>query len=70
MKNVAEIVGIITLVIGVVIAFALLLTIPTWLLWNWLMPIIFGLPKVTILQTLGLLLLVGFLFGSKGGSKK
>jgi|TARA_B100000959_G_C14756457_1_gene531476 hypothetical protein len=34
-----------------------LLFVPFWLLWNWLMPL-FGLPEVTILQSIGLYLLL------------
>jgi hypothetical protein len=30
-----------------------LLFVPFWLLWNWLMPL-FGLPEITILQSIGL----------------
>lgn len=37
---------------------------PLQLLWNWLMPTIFGLTKITILQAAGLLLLSGFIFKS------
>ncbi len=42
----------------------LLLSWPFQLLWNWLMPMIFGLTKITILQAAGLLLLSGFIFKS------
>lgn len=45
--------------------FAALAAIPTWLLWNWLMPEVFGLPSVNLLQAFGLLLLSGFIFGSR-----
>ena len=45
--------------------FAAAVSIPTWLLWNWLMPGVFGLPNVTLAQSFGLLLLSGFLFGSR-----
>ena len=43
-------------------------------LWNWLLPPLFGLPRVTFWQGLGLLLLCRILFGgfgmnSSGGSK-
>ena len=31
--------------------------VPFWALWNWLMPL-FGLPKITILQSIGLYLLL------------
>ena len=45
--------------------FAALSAIPTWLLWNWLMPEVFGLPSVNLLQAFGLILLSGFIFGSR-----
>lgn len=35
------------------------------LLWNWLMPVLFGLPEVTYWQALGLRLLSTFLLGSR-----
>lgn len=35
---------------------------PFQLLWNWLMPMIFGLPKITLLQALGLLTLSNLMF--------
>jgi len=35
-----------------------LLSVLTWLLWNWLMPVIFDLPEITLLQTLGLVTLI------------
>ena len=38
------------------------------LLWNWLMPEIFGLKTVTYWQAWGLLLLSSILFGKLGGS--
>ena len=39
----------------------LFLSIPVWLLWNWLMPYIFGLPTLNILQTFGLTILITLL---------
>ncbi len=45
--------------------FAVAVSIPTWFLWNWLMPEIFGLPSISLFQTIGLLLLSGFIFGSR-----
>ena len=46
--------------IGFVIFFTLgmLLSIPMCLLWNWLMPYIFGLPTLSLFQTFGLTILV------------
>lgn len=56
-------------IIGVlIIAFLLdlLFAWPFMLLWNWLMPMIFGLTTLTFWQSFGLMLLVSFLF--KGNS--
>lgn len=56
-------------IIGIfVIAFLLdlLLAWPFMLLWNWLMPMIFGLTTLTFWQSFGLMLLASFLF--KGNS--
>ena len=39
----------------------MILSIPLCLLWNWLMPFIFGLPKLTLLQTFGLSVLISLL---------
>ena len=49
----------------------LVLSIPLWLLWNWLMPYIFGLPTLNIIQMFGLSILITLLspkeikFGNK-----
>ena len=49
--------------------FALLTAIVTMLLWNWLMPIIFGLPNITYWQAYGLQILIALLFsGTKSSS--
>jgi hypothetical protein len=57
------------LVFGGIILITALLTLPTFFLWNWLMPLIFGLPKLTILQALGVTLLSSILFKSTPSSK-
>jgi hypothetical protein len=57
-------------ILGIALVAAFVLT--TQYLWNWLMPKIFGLPELTLIETLGLLLLAKILFGfgGKGGGKK
>lgn len=40
------------------------------LLWNWLMPVIFGLPALSLWQALGLLVLMRILFGSFGFGRR
>jgi len=41
-------------VFGTVILFCALVSLPFWLMWNWLIPSIFGLPEITWLQAFGL----------------
>lgn len=40
----------------------LIFAFPFMLLWNWLMPVIFGLGSITYMQALGILLLCDFIF--------
>jgi len=40
---------------------ALCLGLPFKWLWNWLMPVIFGLPKITFWQAVGLRFLLGMI---------
>ena len=62
-KSIGGFVLILILIFGV----SLLLALPVMLLWNWLMPEIFGLTTITFWQALGIMLLSGFLFSSKSG---
>lgn len=43
--------------------------LPSWLIWNWLVPDIFHLRQITFMETFCLLLLTGFFFKSGSGSK-
>ena len=43
-----------SIVLGRVILFCALVSLPFWLMWNWLIPTIFGLPEITWLQAFGL----------------
>jgi len=57
--------GLIAGVIVALIVVALILTLCSWLtqlLWNWLMPVIFGLVEITFWQALGLIVLIRVLF--------
>ncbi len=56
--------------IVLIIAFALILMLPMMWLWNWLMPVLFGLPEITVLQALGICVLSRMIFGSFNISKK
>jgi len=55
--------------IALVFIVALLLAFPTMWLWNWLMPLIFGLIKINFWQALGLNIFTGILFKNTGSSK-
>jgi hypothetical protein len=54
--------GILTL-IGIMGLVALIIGLPLMLLWNWLMPTLFGLPFITFWQAVGLNFLSTILFG-------
>ena len=59
-------------VIGAIVVFlsALLTGIAVMLLWNWLMPTLFGLSEITYWQGCGLSLLAGLLFRNSNTSTK
>ena len=42
--------------------FSLITALVVWPLWNWLMPLIFGLTKITYVQTVGITILTALLF--------
>lgn len=46
---------------------ACLVAIPVYYLWNWLMPLIFGLIKITFWQSMGISILSSLLFRSSNG---
>lgn len=57
-------------VLSTVFAMILLYSLPVYLLWNWLIPEIFGLKVITFWQALGLTTLCSFLFKSYQTSSK
>ena len=60
----------ILLVIGLLFLYALILAFPTMILWNWLMPRIFGLTQIDIFQAMGINFLSGILLKSNINVKK
>jgi membrane protein required for beta-lactamase induction len=56
--------------LGMIAIVIVLLGYPLMLLWNWLMPVIFGLPEITFWQAIGLNLLSTVLFKSTTTIKK
>jgi hypothetical protein len=68
MENIAKLLGVF---LGLVPVFflSLLLSWPFQLLWNWLMPVIFGLTKISFWQSYGLLLMAVCLFKNTSSKK-
>jgi hypothetical protein len=64
-----QFIKIIATIMLVSVTVATLMSIPVWLLWNWLMPEIFGLKTITIIQAFGVSVLSAFLFKSSCKSK-
>ena len=56
--------------LGIIAIIIIILGYPLMLLWNWLIPTIFGLPEITLWQALGLSLLSTILFKSPPSIKK
>lgn len=69
MDKIVTILGGFVLLALVVAGFGLLFSLPVMLLWDWLMPTIFGLKEITWLQAWGVLVLSGFLFKSSTSQK-
>jgi hypothetical protein len=57
-------------VVGVLCLMAILMGLPLQLLWNWLMPRIFGLPTISFWEAVGLNVISSILFKTTVNSKK
>jgi hypothetical protein len=64
METFLKILGVFFGFIFLIAIISLILALPTMLLWNWLMPILFGLTKITFWQALGINIFSGILFKS------
>jgi hypothetical protein len=62
--------GVIFASLLIIFGISVVFTIPVWLLWNWLMPAIFGLTKITLIQAWGVSFLSGLLFKPSSVSDK
>lgn len=63
-SSVAELIGTWVIAILIVVGLAIVFSFPTKWLWNWLMPTLFSLPRITVWEALGLNLLTMILFKS------
>ena len=70
MENFLKVIGAIVIAIVILLLVAVLFAIPTLLLWNWLMPLLFGLKTITLFQAWGINLLTSILFKSNYKSVK
>jgi hypothetical protein len=64
MDTFAKLMGVGLVVLAFLAVWALLIGFPTMWLWNWLMPVIFGLPTIGFWQAVGLVFLSGIFFKS------
>jgi hypothetical protein len=69
MESLGKVVGGVLSILLILIVVCVFLALPTMLLWNWLMPEIFGVKEVGFFQALGLNLLSGILFKSTMSTK-
>ena len=52
-------------IFGFIFGLILISSVPFYLLWNWLIPPIFGLPKITLIQAFGLWFFMLFIRNTK-----
>ncbi len=69
-KSLGEIIGWVILGVLAVVGLAILFGFVIMWLWNWLMPVIFGLPLLTYWQAVGRYILFKIILGSSGGGGK
>jgi hypothetical protein len=62
LKLILQKIGVGVLLIAIIALSAFITGLVAMLLWNWLMPVIFGLPTITFIQGWGLAFLCGILF--------
>ena len=58
------------LAVATLVGISLIMAVPTMLLWDWLMPELFGLKTITLFQAWGLNFLCGMLFKSHNSTSK
>jgi hypothetical protein len=69
LENIATAIGAVIMLMVVVIVVSLVVAVPVYYLWNWLMPSIFDIKAVSLWEAWGLAVLSGFFFKSSAASK-
>lgn len=62
MDKLTAILGTVVVLLCGICVLSLIMAIPTMLLWNWLLPDIFGIKEISLLQALGINVLCGIMF--------
>lgn len=70
MEKIILIVSAVLLMVAIAFGVSLILAIPTMLLWDWLMPQIFGLKEITFMQAWGINWLCAILFKNTNTSSR
>ncbi|MCK9578604.1 hypothetical protein M0R01_03915 [bacterium] len=70
MDNIAKIIGAIAIAFFVIFLISCIACPFIYLLWNWIMPTLFGLNHITLAQAWGLNILCGILFNKQRLSSK
>lgn len=70
MEDILTGIGAFFLVILFIVLYAFVIGFFVMLLWNWLMPMLFGLKTITYIEGWGLSFLCGLLFKSSNSSRK
>jgi hypothetical protein len=70
METFLKLIGVAVLAILFIGIIAIMLSIPVWLLWNWVAVAVLGLKHITLWEALGLTLLCSILFKSSSTSSK
>lgn len=61
-NNILTVIGGVVVFVAMFIGICFLAALPTYWLWNWLMPTLLGLRSITLVQAVGVNLLAGILF--------
>ena len=65
LKSILSYVLALVFILLILFCIVLVASIPFYLLWNWLIPSIFGLPNITLVQAFGLWLMIFFIRNTK-----
>ncbi len=60
-----NLISVILLFILALASASLIASVPTWFLWNWLVPELFGLPEISWLNAFGLVLMINIVLRTK-----